>query len=269
VSVLLHISDTHFGTERAAVVEALVRLCHRLQPALVVLSGDITQRARRRQFAAARALLDRLDRPRLVIPGNHDIALFNLWSRLRHPYAHHLQAFGPTLEPVWESAQWRVIGVNTTRWWRHKNGELSSAQIERVAQLLRTAAPGQRRVVVTHQPMLVIKEADQRNLLQGHALAAARWAEAGADVLLGGHIHLPYMRPLREAHPGIVRDVLVVQAGTAVSHRLRADISNSVNVLHSHDEPLSCRAERWDYRDDDDDFVRIEQRTLSTDRPSL
>ncbi|MET0329915.1 MAG: metallophosphoesterase [Dyella sp.] len=268
MSALLHISDTHFGTERATVVEALVRLCHRLQPTLVVLSGDITQRARRHQFAAARALMDRLNRPYLVIPGNHDIALFDLWSRLRHPYGYHLQAFGPTLEPVWQSAQWLVIGVNTTRWWRHKNGELSPGQIERVARLLRTAAPGQRRVVVTHQPMLVIKDADQRNLLRGHALAAARWAEAGADVLLGGHIHLPYMRPLRQALPAIVRDVLVLQAGTAVSQRLRADISNSVNVLHSDDHPLGCRAERWDYRDREDDFVRVEQCTWSMDRPS-
>jgi predicted phosphodiesterase len=120
-------------------------------------------------------------------------------------------------------------------------------------------------VVVTHQPMLVISAADQRNLLRGYALAAARWAEAGADVLLGGHIHLPYMRPLRQAHPAIVRDVLVVQAGTAVSHRLRANISNSVNVLHSNDDPPGCRAERWDYRDREDDFVRVEQRTWFTD----
>jgi 3',5'-cyclic AMP phosphodiesterase CpdA len=268
MNALLHISDTHFGTERAAVVEALVRLCHRLQPALVVLSGDITQRARRRQFAAARTLLERLDRPRLVIPGNHDIALFDLWSRLCHPYARHMQAFGPVLEPVWRSAQWLVIGVNTTRWWRHKNGELSAGQIEQVALLLRTATPGQRRVVVTHQPMLVTSAADRRNLLKGHELAAARWAEAGADLLLGGHIHLPYMRALSQAHPALVRDVLVVQAGTAVSQRLRAHISNSINVLHSQDDPPGCSVERWDYCEREDDFVRVEQRHWLTDRPS-
>lgn len=267
MSALLHISDTHFGTERAAVVEALVRLCQRVNPALVVLSGDITQRARRRQFAAASALLDRLDRPRLVIPGNHDIALFDVWSRLRHPYAGHMRAFGTVLEPVWESAHWRVIGVNTTRWWRHKNGELSIEQIERVAQLLRTAAPGQRRVVVTHQPMLVISAKDRGNLLRGHELAASRWAEAGADILLGGHIHLPYMRELRQAHPALARDVLVVQAGTAVSHRLRANISNSINVLHGDGRSTGCSVERWDYHEGEDGFVRVERRHWSGGSP--
>ncbi|MBS4019901.1 MAG: metallophosphoesterase, partial [Dechloromonas sp.] len=152
MSVVLHISDTHFGTELPPVVDALVALAAQQHPDLVVLSGDITQRARPSQFRAAKAFVDRLGAPLLAVPGNHDIALFDLWSRLTSPYARYTKAFGGNLEPVHASSDLLVIGVNTTRAWRHKNGEVSSVQIERVAKLLNAASPQQLRLVVVHQP---------------------------------------------------------------------------------------------------------------------
>src|SRR5690606_22609923 len=83
---ILHISDTHFGTQWPAVVDALVALAHNLAPDLVVLGGDVTQRARRAQFRAAVDFLRRLPAPVLAVPGNHDIPLFDLWSRCLRPY---------------------------------------------------------------------------------------------------------------------------------------------------------------------------------------
>ncbi|HET6432736.1 metallophosphoesterase [Dyella sp.] len=244
--MLLHISDPHFGTERPEVVDALLRLAGQLQPERVILSGDITQRARAAQFAAAREFVDALPAPALVIPGNHDIPLFNLWARLVSPYAGFRCAFGPALECEWSTPQWLVIALNTTRWWRHKDGEVSGSQCRRVAQRLRQAAPGQVRVVVTHQPLLAIRENDVANLLHGHAQVAPAWTEAGADLLLGGHIHLPYVRPLRKAYPQLSRESHVVQAGTAVSRRVRGDVPNSVNVLR-REGAADCVVERWDY----------------------
>lgn len=135
MSVLLQISDTHFGTEQPPVLEALVALAAQQRPDLVVLSGDITQRARPSQFRAAKAFVDRLGAPFLAVPGNHDIALFDLWSRLTRPYARYTKVFGTNLEPVYASPDLLVIGVNTTRAWRHKNGEVSTGQIYRVANL--------------------------------------------------------------------------------------------------------------------------------------
>ncbi|MCB2039890.1 MAG: metallophosphoesterase, partial [Rhodoferax sp.] len=119
MSVVLHLSDTHFGTEQAPVVEALEALARQLQPDLLVLSGDITQRARPEQFQAARAFVDRLRAPVLAIAGNHDIALYDLWARIRRPYARHAAAFGSDLEPVFRGNDLLVVGVNTTRAWRH------------------------------------------------------------------------------------------------------------------------------------------------------
>ena len=243
MSVILHMSDPHFGTEQMPVARALMQLAERTQPDLVVLSGDITQRARSAQFRAARGFMDRLATPMLVLPGNHDIPLFNLWARLWSPYANHRAAFGDTLEPAFNTADLLVLGVNTTRAMRHKNGEVSPAQVARVAGQLARATPQQLRVVVVHQPIEVQRPQDAHDRLIGHAAAQDAWAAAGADIVLGGHIHLPYVMPL----PGLKRAMWAVQAGTAVSSRVRPGAPNSVNVVRWHADGGRCAVEQWDH----------------------
>lgn len=240
---ILHLSDTHFGTERKPVVEAVLDLARSLAPDLVVLSGDITQRARRGQFAAARKFIERLSLPVLAVPGNHDIPLFNVLARALNPYGNYKRALGAVLEPVFESDGLLAIGLNTTRPRRHKDGEISGGQIARVAQRLRQARPGQLRVVVAHHPVRAKVESDLSNLLIGRERALQAWGEAGVDLVLGGHIHLPYVLPLRPEAGG---GGWIVQAGTACSHRVRGSIPNSVNVIE-RDADGGCRVERWDY----------------------
>ncbi|KQP19237.1 metallophosphoesterase [Pseudorhodoferax sp. Leaf267] len=266
MSVLVQISDPHFGTERVPVAEALVQLVHGLAPELVVLSGDITQRATPTQFAAARAFADRL-RPAavLAIPGNHDVPLFNPFARLFSPYARHQRAFGAELEPVHRSPDWLVIGVKTTRRWRHKHGQVSAAQIERVAQALHGASPAQVRVVVVHQPVAVARDRDATDLLRGHEAAVRRWSAAGADLVAGGHIHLPYVLALHGLHADLARRAWCVQAGTAISSRTRAEAGNSVNVLRRSVDGAGRRhavVERWDYVDVHGCFEQAAQHDL-------
>lgn len=245
MSVLLQVSDTHFGTERPAVVDALARLSLQLRPDLLVLSGDITQRARRSQFDAARAFVDRLDLPTVAVPGNHDIPLFAVWARALWPYAGHRRVFGQDLEPMHTLPDLLVVCVNTTRPARHKDGEVSAEQVERVARRLDAATDAQLRVVVVHQPVAVEDAVDRPNLLRGRGPALARWAEAGADIVMGGHIHLPFVLPLK----GFSRPMWAVQAGTAVSSRVRGDVPNSVNVLRCGDDAPDgvCVVEQWDH----------------------
>ena len=262
MTVLLHISDPHFGTEQAPVVEALAALARQQQPDLLVLSGDITPRARPAQFLAARALIDQLGAPLLAIPGNHDIPLFNLWARWRQPYGRHCAAFGADLEPVFRSPDLLVIGVNTTRPYRHEDGELSAAQIDRVAALLGDATQAQLRIVVVHQPLAVERADDVKNLLKGHLQAQRVWARAGADVVLGGHIHLPLVIPL----PGLVRPLWAVQAGTAVSARVRAGAPNSVNLLRWQATEGRCEVEQWDFAAHTGVFVRAKVTPLQVER---
>jgi len=248
MSVLLQISDPHFGTEQPPVVQALEQLVRMQRPDLVVLSGDITQRATRSQFRAARAFIDRLGAPALLaIPGNHDIPLFALGTRVLDPYGRYRETFGADLEPVFESADVLAIAVNTTRWYRHEDGEVSVAQIERVAARLERATARQLRAVVVHQPVAVTLPEDASNRLHGRHAAVPRWAAAGADLVLGGHIHLPFVRSLRETFAGCARPVWAVQAGTAVSSRVRRGAPNSVNLIrYAGGLSRNCVVERWD-----------------------
>jgi 3',5'-cyclic AMP phosphodiesterase CpdA len=269
VTTLLHLSDPHFGTERPLVAAACVALGLRLAPDVVVLSGDITQRARRAQFAAARAFVAALEPARLLtIPGNHDIPLFDVFTRLLDPYREYRRAFGGDLEPELEMPAVLALCVNTTRPYRHKHGEISPEQIERVSARLRAAKPQQLRIVVVHQPAGVVRARDSRNLLRGVEMAIQRWSEAGVDLILGGHIHLPYVAPLHDALPGLPRRVWAVQAGTAVSARIRREADNSVNVLRYEAQNGARRAsiERWDYRESSGLFERQSAQLLELDR---
>jgi len=249
LSVIVQISDPHFGTERPDVVDALRDAIVAMRPELVILSGDVTQRARRAQFEAARRFIDACARPTLVIPGNHDVPLLNVFARAFSPFAEYRRVFGDDLEPEFASADVLAIGVNTVRPARHKNGEVSDVQIARVARRLRDADDAQLRIVVTHQPVHVIRDKDIENLLINREAAIAAWAVAGADLVLGGHIHLPYVRPLNNATRRLASELWSVQAGTALSTRIREGISNSFHVLH-HDPAQDrsvCIVEQWDY----------------------
>lgn len=245
MSLILHASDPHFGTELPSVVEALVAFVREVRPDILVLSGDITQRAKPYQFEAAKAFVQRLSiQRRLIIAGNHDISLGNPLLRAFAPYANYSRAFPGPLEPTLETEDVLLLGVRTTRRYRHVDGEVSARQIARVAGALKRARSGQLRVVVTHQPARVVRDRDAHNLLINHAEATRAWTAAGADLILGGHIHLPYVTPTDES--GKSGKTWVVQAGTCVSSRIRHEAPNSVNLIRYERAGRVCTLERWD-----------------------
>jgi hypothetical protein len=171
-----------------------------------------------------------------------------------NPYARFRRTFGNSLEPIHHSPDLLVLCVNTTRWYRHVNGEVSIAQIDRVAAALAQASSPQLRVIVVHQPVAVMRVADAHDRLRGYKLALQRWASAGGDLVMGGHIHLPYV----EALPNLSRAMWAVQAGTSVSSRIRDGMPNSVNIVRcGQDAPDGCcLIEQWDYSAAPGAFVR-------------
>lgn len=239
-----------------AVVRALQALAESQRPQFGIISGDITQRARRSQFAAARRFVDSLGVAWLAVPGNHDIPLYNLLARLFRPYGGYLHAFRDCA-PLLDVTPLLAIGVNTTRWWRHKHGELSASQVAAVAQRLDNAQPAQLRVVVVHQPMAVLDPADEHDCLRVRGgtreSALATWAAAGADLILCGHIHRAYLLPLAGS-----RTLWCAQAGTAVSRRVRGSQPNSVNLIDW--DGRECTVARWDYRAEVQAFALVERR---------
>lgn len=255
MTIIVQISDTHFGTEQPAVVAAMEAHVQAQGADLLVLSGDITQRARGAQFAAARAFLQRLEGygvpASLVIPGNHDLPLFNLVSRFIAPYDQYQQHFGEDLEPSFENDELLIIGLNTTHPKRHKDGLVTHEQVQAVTERLQQSDPAKLRIVVAHQPFGSLVLSDLNNLQHGALAALTRWADAGLDMVMGGHIHLPYVLPLRNQYPSLSRDIWIVQAGTTLSSRVRGSAPNSFNRLHLGPRgSKQVRVERWDYQGD-------------------
>ena len=121
--------------------------------------------------------------------------------------------------------------------------------------------------MVTHQPVHVTQPEDETNLLHGHREAVEAWAQAGADLILGGHIHLPYVRPLRDRFPDLQRRVWAVQAGTAVSSRVRGGMPNSVNLIRYAKTKgrKQCVVTRWDHDASAQRFVLADESDLCLD----
>ena len=224
---VLHLSDLHFGTERAGLVAPLIALAHRLQPDVVVISGDLTQRALPAQWAAAADLIAALPGAVLCVPGNHDVPLYNPLARMLWPFCGYRAAIAPVLEPVVEAGDVLVVGVNTTDPYVWQRGVLRPASLARVAEVFARARPGQLRVVALHHP-LTTPRATGKTPMKGADAGAEALARAGADVVLSGHLHLWAAAPfaLRKG----ARSMLCVQAGTTLSSRLRGE-DNDLNVV--------------------------------------
>jgi hypothetical protein len=218
MTVLLQISDRTLAPSRATGRRSSDHAGHASSGLMWSCCRATSRSAPVRRSSARHVRLDRLGAPVLAVPGNHDIPLFDLWARLRSPYGRYSAAFGTeTSSRCTALPELLVVCVNTTRPWRHKDGEVSALQIDRVARLAgacRPCAAARGRGAPAHSRHAC---EDEPNRLRGHAAALQRWAEAGADLVMGGHIHLPYVMPLQ----GLARPLWVVQAGTAVSSRVR------------------------------------------------
>lgn len=225
---IAHLSDTHFGTEVPQVAQALLDCLNGLGPDLVIVSGDITQRARRREFAAAADYFRRLPAPALVLPGNHDIPLLDLASRLLRPYANFRRAFGGRTG-VWQDARAAVIGLDTTLPARHTRGRVDIAQLSQLADAL--PQNGAMRIAAVHQPLHAAWLQDRDEVLLNAPEAAQAFASRQIDVVLSGHVHVPVMTTTRELFPHLSRHFILAGAGTAVSHRTRPGAPNSFNLL--------------------------------------
>ncbi|MEM1230645.1 MAG: metallophosphoesterase family protein [Pseudomonadota bacterium] len=265
---LLHLSDPHFGAERPEVVEALLRLAAAQSPDLCVVSGDLTQRARPAQFRRAAAFFERLrsvtdDAPQLLVPGNHDVPLINLWARWRSPYQLYCDSFAAPPEGRFESDDVVVFGVNTSTPRRRVDGEVTVTQREAIAAALTALDDARLKVVVVHQPVAVPAHSQRQRLLHGGREAALAWGRAGADLVLGGHIHLPYALPLQASLEGLPRPLWLVHAGTAVSDRLRMGAPNSVNELLFETATRRLRLRRWDFSETRSAFLRRSDRFLA------
>ncbi len=240
---LLHLSDLHFGRVDAALVEPLLTAAHAFAPDLVVISGDFTQRARRREYRAARTFLSRMPKPQLVVPGNHDIPLWDVVRRFVSPLGRYRHYISPDLMPFYEDDEIAVLGINTARSLTRKYGRINQRQVAEAGQALARARPEAVKVVVTHHPFDV--PAGSHSRLVGRAVMAMEGlARAGVDLLLAGHLHLHHTGLTAQRYQIEGHSALVVQAGTTISTRGRGE-ANSFNVLRIERPAITIEHYTW------------------------
>ena len=242
MKTLVHLSDVHFDHVDAAVVAAIVPLIQGLAPDLVVVSGDLTQRAKPAQFRAARRFLDALPKPQIVVPGNHDIPLYNLFQRFLQPLSKYRRFISRELEPFYADDEIAVAGVNTARSLTFKDGRISEAQMQQLHDRLAPLDDKINKIIVTHHPLDLPENADDGELVGRAKQAMEVFRRAGADTLLSGHLHASHVGGTAQRYPMAGFNALVVQAGTATSTRGRGE-TNSFNRLRIDGDLIEV--ERW------------------------
>jgi 3',5'-cyclic AMP phosphodiesterase CpdA len=260
VLTLLHISDLHFGPlYRADVGERLQEFAHQLEPDLIVISGDFTQRAKREQFRAAGEYLDRLPAaPRVVTPGNHDIPLYRLHERLLSPYQLYREYINEELDTVTTLPGAVFVALNSTSPRRAiVNGRISRWQLEIAREALQEVPPGTLKVVVTHHHFAPPPDFEGGHVMPRAKRALDLFAALEVDLIMAGHMHRAYIGNSLDVYAGRRRDhgVVIVQSGTSTSRRGRAREAekNSFNVIRLDDHTI--RITHHMYFDEDEDFL--------------
>ncbi len=246
---LIHLSDLHFGAHDPRLVEAVEQRIHEEKPDLVVISGDLTQRAKTEQFKEACSFLDRLryaGHEVLAVPGNHDVPLYDVLRRFLSPLTRYRRFIDDDLCPFHELPGVAVLGINTARSLTFKDGRISHEQMEFIRQTFAKSDPKTMRVLVTHHPLFALPVGDGPELgkaIGRQKLALDAIADAGVDLLLAGHNH---RASAHHASDFVTRagSALVIQAGTATSTRLR-DEEQSFNQIDVDGDGVTLTVQSW------------------------
>ena len=242
---IVHLSDLHFGRVDARLLDPLVELVTGLVPDVVVVSGDLTQRARSSEFMQARDFLARLPRPQVVVPGNHDVPLYNVFERFLRPLAKYRRYIERDLSPAFVDDELAVLGVNTARALVVKDGRINHEQLRGLGAAFESLPAEVVRVVVTHHPFDVPQGVHGRERVGRAKTAMHAFAEFGVDLLLAGHLHTSHSAESGERYALGGYEALVVSAGTATSTRERGE-ANSFNVLTL--DKRRVEVERFEWR---------------------
>ena len=255
---ILHASDIHFGEPHLPhVARVFLAFARRLRPDVVVISGDLTQRARVGEYEEAAAFLEQFgDVPVVVTPGNHDIPVYRVWERLVAPFRNYRDHISTELDTVTRIPGMTVVALNSASpYTAIVNGRIDAAQLDFARRAFGESPPDDARVLVAHHHLAPAPDYEGDKPLPSARRILDALAGMGVELVLGGHLHRAYIVNSLDVYPGENRDknVVIVHSGTTTSARGRARerLKNSLNVLrvteryldishHLHDDEVNA-----------------------------
>jgi len=262
--VILHASDLQAGRPfRAKAGEDLVALAHALRPDLVVVAGDLTQRAKAREYRLARTLLDCLaPLPVVVTPGNHDVPLYRAWERLFTPYRNWRRFIAPALDTVTRVEGATVVALNSSAPRRAiVGGRVDGPQVELARRAFASAPADEARVLVIHHHFARPPDGEGGRRLPGAAALLRSFEAMGVDLILGGHVHQTHLGTSRALVDGPGPGIPLVACGTTTSSRGRGPEAgrNTLNVVHL--DETTVRVETLLHREGEG-FAAVQERSF-------
>ena len=236
--------------EEPRIEPGLTALIDRVDPELIIATGDLTHRGREEQHQRAADLLRRLGRPVLAVPGNHDIPYTPI-ARFTRTFEQFERQW-ETTEPIYRSNELHVVGLNSVRPWRHQSGGIRQGQLEHAAKNLAEAAPSALRVVVLHHHLLGAPWRSRKKPVSRRSHVLAGLVDAGAELILAGHIHQAAMSERHEFEvvSGEVQGTTVAIApGLGQPRPNRRGEARGLLVYES--EPASISVHTYIWREDD------------------
>jgi 3',5'-cyclic AMP phosphodiesterase CpdA len=248
---IIHISDLHFGRINKKMVEAILAAFTDIKPDLVIISGDLTQRARPAQFKSAVAFLDNLKSsgfPYFVIPGNHDIEPFiSPLARIRDPYRNYRKYISEDIQSFYKDKEIAVASLNTARPENIKNGKVRPTEVEKVHTWFSSFPPEIIKIVVSHHPLDLPIVKHRRKLARGAHAGLELLSTQNVDLYLSGHLHRSSAVTTEERYNMFGYHAVALSAGT-VSERQRGEVA-SFNVIDIHKPKISLETYLFDSKD--------------------
>jgi len=248
VRTIFHISDVHFGPPHLPrVARGVLEFIDLHRPDMVVLSGDLTQRAKPEQFRQAREFVDNIPVPTLVVPGNHDVPMYRVWQRVFDPFGTYRRHFSEELEPVYRDDEMLVVGINTAFNWTIKDGRIKLKRLLEVGELMASVPETVFKVVVAHHHLIPPPNFGTQRVLANAYDAIDLFSSAGVDLILSGHLHQAYIGNSEEFYPKGRPPVVILHSGTTTSNRGRAGERerNTCNWIRVDGQSMVVSHQRW------------------------
>jgi 3',5'-cyclic AMP phosphodiesterase CpdA len=229
------------------VAAGVLRFIDERKPDVVVLSGDLTQRAKAYQFELARRFVDQIPVPTLVVPGNHDVPLYRFWERAFNPYGAYRKHFADELEPIYRDDYLLIVGINTAFGWTLKEGRITTQRLLEVARTFEEVPESVFKIVVAHHHMIPPPNFGTQRVLGNAYEAIDLFSQVGVDLILSGHLHQAYIGSSEEFYPRGRPPVVIVHSGTTTSNRGRGmeRERNTCNWITATDRTIEVQRFRW------------------------